>query len=167
MPKFASGCPGQDIGYLKDFNTHVIPCPKCGHEIEFFSDERKVKCKKCHASVFRIDPEVIEYRDGELIFSGSSKNCLGWCGHCLDHGDYKEIKEHKARIEKKNKDFRQLIGSIDKKDKEVIDFFIEAFKKSINGKKLIDEKIFNMLQEEKPKLFSKARNYYINFIKQL
>ncbi|MFO7928334.1 MAG: hypothetical protein R6U35_01570, partial [Candidatus Humimicrobiaceae bacterium] len=129
MPKFNTGCPGQDTSYLKDFNTNIIPCPKCGHEIEFFADERKVRCKKCNASVFRIDPDVIEYRDGELMFSGESKNCLDWCGECLDRGDYKEIEENKKRIEKKRQDFKKLIDSIDKEDKEIIDFFIDAFRK--------------------------------------
>jgi ribosomal protein S27E len=29
----------------------VKKCPQCGAEVEFFSDERQVKCDKCGASL--------------------------------------------------------------------------------------------------------------------
>jgi len=166
MAKIKGGCPGQDTAFLKDFKTNIVPCPKCGHEIEFFADEIKVKCPRCGASVFKVDPQVIEYRDGRLIFSGIDKSCLEWCGGCLNKKDYQDIEENRERIEKKKEDLKELIDSVSKKERDVIDFFIEAFNKSINNPRLIDEKIFQMLQKENPGLFVRARNYYLNFINQ-
>ncbi len=164
MPDLKAGCPGQNTAYLKNFKTNIIPCPRCAHEIEFFSDEKKVKCPECHTNVFKVDEEIIEYTDGKLIFSGEDKNCLDWCGGCLNKEDYEDIKENKKKIEKKKTDFIKLINSIDKDDEEVIYFFIEAFRKSINNPKLIDEKTLNILQKKNPGLFVRVRNYYLNFI---
>jgi len=164
MPKIKPRCPGLDTAYLKDFNTNIIPCPKCGHEIEFFSGERKVKCPSCHSSVFRIDSDLVEYKDEKLIFKTASRSCLDWCGGCLDQKDYREIEENNKRIERKKADLKKLVASVDKKDASVIKFFLEAFKKSINHPKLIDEKIFGKIQKKDPGLFIKARNYYLNFI---
>ncbi len=164
MPKLKAGCPGQDTAYLKNFKTNIIPCPRCGYELEFFADEKKVKCPRCHANVFKVNPEIIEYKNGRLIFSGEDESCLDWCGGCLSKKDYEDIEENKKKIEKKKEDFQKLIDSIDKKDKDVIYFLIEAFRKSINNLKLIDEKIFQVLQKENPDLFVKVRNYYLNFI---
>jgi DNA-directed RNA polymerase subunit RPC12/RpoP len=166
MAKIKGGCPGQDTAFLKDFKTNIVPCPKCGHEIEFFADEIKVKCPRCSANVFKVDPQVIEYRDGRLVFSGIDKSCLDWCGGCLNKKDYQDIEENRERIEKKKEDLKELIDSVSKKERDVIDFFIEAFNKSINNPRLIDEKIFQLLQKENPGLFVRARNYYLNFINQ-
>lgn len=164
MAKLRAGCPGQNSAYLKDFRTNIVPCPGCGHEIEFFADETKVKCPECKTAVFRIDPGVIEYKDGKLLFSGEEKSCLDWCGGCLDKKDYEDIRENKKRIEKKKNDFKKLISTVDKNDDRVIHFFIEAFRKSINNPKLIDEKILEILQKKNPGLFARVRNYYLNFI---
>ncbi len=166
MPKFKkTGCPGQDPGYLKDFNTSIVGCPKCSYEVEFFADERKVVCPKCHTRVYKLDEQVAEYKGGEVVFKEPDKSCLDWCGGCLDSKDYKDIEEHKERLEEKKKDFSALISTVDKKDRKVIDFFMEAFAKSTNSPKLIDDKVFSILQKKDPQLFVKARNYYLNFIR--
>jgi hypothetical protein len=164
VAKIKGGCPGQDTAFLKDFKTNVVPCPKCGYEIEFFADEIKVKCPRCRTNVFKVDPQVIEYRNGSLVFNETKESCLDWCGQCLDKKDYKDIEESKKRIEKKKEDLKELIYSVSKKERDVINFFIEAFNKSINNPRLIDKKIFQMLQKENPDLFLRARNYYLNFI---
>ena len=165
MPKIGSGCPGQDSAYLKDFNTNIIPCPSCGCEIEFFADEKKVRCNKCGRSVFKLDFNNVEYKDGKVIFKDLEKNCLDWCGGCLDAKDYKDIEKNKERLEQKRRDFKMLMKNIDKQEIEVIYFFIEAFKKSINHTKLIDPVIFDILKKKNPCLFIKTRNYYMDFLK--
>ena len=164
MAKIGGGCPGQNTAFLKDFKTNIVPCPKCGHEVEFFVDERKVKCPKCHNNIFKVNPQVIQYKDGGLTFSGTDKSCLDWCGGCLNKKDYQDIEENNQRIEAKKEDLKKLTSGIDLKDQDVIDFFIEAFKKSINSPRLISDKIFDALSANSPDLFVKARNYYLNFL---
>ena len=164
MAKIGGGCPGQNTAFLKDFKTSIVPCPKCGYEVEFFVDERKVKCPKCHNSIFKVNPQVIKYEDGKLAFSGTDKSCLDWCGGCLNKKDYQDIEENNQRIEAKKSDLDKLIAEIDPKDKDIIDFFIEAYKKSINSAKLIDDRIFDALAEKNPDMFVKVRNYYLNFL---
>ena len=164
MAKFRAGCPGQNTAYLKDFNTNIVQCPKCGFEIEFFADERKVKCPKCYTNVFKIDPQIIDYKDGNVIFYDSEKSCLDWCGACIDKKDYADILENNKRLENKKEDFKKLIESIEKKENEVIEFLIEAFRKSINHPKLLDPKVFDILQKNNPELFKKVRKYYIDFL---
>ena len=78
--------------------------------------------------------------------------------------DYQDIEENNKRIEAKKEDLKKLIAEVDSRDKDVIDFFLEAFKKSINSPKLISDKIFDALSAISPDLFVKARNYYLNFL---
>ncbi|MCD4670403.1 MAG: hypothetical protein K8S14_08150 [Actinomycetia bacterium] len=166
MAKLSGGCPGQNTAFLKDFKTNVVPCPKCGHEVEFFADERKVKCPKCHNNIFKVNPQIIKYDGGKLTFSGTDKSCLDWCGGCLNKRDYQDIEENNKRIGAKKEDLKKLIKSIGPGDSIVVDFFIEAFKKSINSPKLIDDRIFDSLSVSDPGLFVKARNYYLNFLNE-
>lgn len=164
MAKIGGGCPGQNTAFLKDFKTNIVPCSKCGHEVEFFADERKVICPRCKANIFKVNPQVIKYKDGKLVFSGTDKSCLDWCGGCLNKKDYEDIEENNKRIETKKEDLEKLTSLVKPEDREIVDFFIEAFKKSINSPKLIDDKIFDSLSEKDPDLFLKARNYYLDFL---
>jgi len=40
-------CPGQDTRFWKPDAITEIPCPKCGHQVEFFKDETTRKCDQC------------------------------------------------------------------------------------------------------------------------
>jgi len=40
-------CPGQDQRYWKPEDIFEVQCTSCGHAIEFFKDEPKLKCRKC------------------------------------------------------------------------------------------------------------------------
>jgi hypothetical protein len=97
----------------------------------------------------------------------NAASCLDWCGGCLDAKDYRDIEENNERIKRKNEDFTIFINTIDKSDIDVINFFIDAFKKSINHPNLIDRKIFDLLVKENPDLFVKARHYYMDYFKNL
>ena len=79
MAKTNKSCPGQDTAYLRDFNTNIVPCPKCGYEIEFFSGERKVRCSNCYTNVFNLNPDIINYKNGSLSFEPGERSCIDWC----------------------------------------------------------------------------------------
>ena len=53
-------CPGQDIRNLR---AAMYKCPKCGAEVEMFSDELRIKCKKC----------------GEYVYKEQTPSCIEWC----------------------------------------------------------------------------------------
>jgi HD superfamily phosphodiesterase len=40
-------CPGQDSQYWKPGAIFEVPCPECGHAVEFFKDETTRKCSHC------------------------------------------------------------------------------------------------------------------------
>ena len=61
-------CPGQDSRNLR---AALYKCPKCGAEVEIFSDEIKVKCRECGESVFREKiPSCVEW-------CAAARQCLG------------------------------------------------------------------------------------------
>ena len=63
-----SKCPGQDFRNLK---VSVHKCPKCGRDVEIFSDEMKAKCPKCKTVVEKENvPTCIEW-------CKEAKKCLG------------------------------------------------------------------------------------------
>ncbi len=81
-----SRCPGQDTRNLKVF---LVKCPNCGHEVEIFSDELKVKCSKCGTRVYREQiPSCIQW-------CASARQCLGeerWHELMGDRGIDSEVK---------------------------------------------------------------------------
>ncbi len=40
-------CPGQDTRYWKPGDIFEVPCPHCGHAVEFFKDESTRRCRNC------------------------------------------------------------------------------------------------------------------------
>lgn len=40
-------CPGQDSRNWKNDDIHLVPCPACGKDVEFFKDDRSRKCSNC------------------------------------------------------------------------------------------------------------------------
>ncbi len=72
-----SHCPGQDGRNLKVF---LIKCPGCGTEVEIFSDETQIKCRKCSTYVYR----------------EKMPSCIEWCSRareCLGEERWKQIQE--------------------------------------------------------------------------
>ena len=49
-------CPGQDIRNLR---AVMYKCPNCGNEVEMFSDELRIKCRKCGEYVYKEKTPVI------------------------------------------------------------------------------------------------------------
>ncbi len=75
-------CPGQD---KKDIKAEIIGCPKCGYEVELFSDEIKAKCPKCQAHIYR---ETLP-------------TCIDWCKYakeCVGNDAYNNYIKNKSII---------------------------------------------------------------------
>jgi DNA-directed RNA polymerase subunit RPC12/RpoP len=71
-----SKCPGQDIRNLR---AALYKCPNCGAEVEMFSDELRIKCKKC----------------GEYVYKEKTPSCIEWCPsarQCLGEERWKALK---------------------------------------------------------------------------
>lgn len=72
-----SKCPGQNSRNLK---ISLHKCPKCGSEVEIFSDELRVKCKAC----------------GEIVYKEQTPSCVEWCKSakkCLGEERWKKLME--------------------------------------------------------------------------
>ena len=65
-------CPGQDTRYWKGDAVFEVPCPECGHMVEFFKDESTRKCKNCGTKV--INPKM---DFGCAAYCKFAAQCLG------------------------------------------------------------------------------------------
>ena len=164
--KLRIGCAARDSAFLKDFSTSFIACPDCGHEIEFFSDEKKVKCPQCGRSVFKICNDIVSYKNGSLIFKDKEKTCLDWCGACLEKNDFDEIRKNNEFISAKKEKLKKLINLIEKDNIELIQFFIESFKKSINHPEIINPLILKQAKDENKDISFQAKQIYTKFKKE-
>jgi rRNA maturation protein Nop10 len=71
-----SHCPGQDGRRL---TVSLHKCPNCGNEVEIFSDEMRVKCRKC----------------GTYVHKEQVPSCIQWCAkarECLGEERWKMMK---------------------------------------------------------------------------
>lgn len=78
-------CPGY-VG--KEVKIELHKCPKCGYEVEIFTDEVKRKCPKCGTEVYR----------------ERTPSCIDWCKYakqCLGEEKWKELLEKIEKGEKK------------------------------------------------------------------
>jgi len=69
-------CPGQDNRFLR---VDLFKCPKCGAEVEIFSNESRVKCYNC----------------GEYVYKEQLPSCINWCAaakQCVGEERWKKLK---------------------------------------------------------------------------
>jgi DNA-directed RNA polymerase subunit RPC12/RpoP len=69
-------CPGNDSTKL---SAAFYKCQHCGAEVEMFSDELKIKCKKC----------------GNYVYKEKVPSCVDWCSaarRCLGEERWQELK---------------------------------------------------------------------------
>jgi ribosomal protein S27E len=74
-------CPGQD---MRNLRVSVHKCPGCGSEVEIFSDEMSVKCRKC----------------GERVYKEHVPSCIEWCAsarQCLGEERWKALTGEKEQ----------------------------------------------------------------------
>ena len=68
-------CPGQD---MRNLRVSVHKCPKCGAEVEIFSDELRARCQKC----------------GQVVYKEKTPSCIDWCKQarqCLGEERWKQL----------------------------------------------------------------------------
>ena len=71
-----SHCPGQDSRNLR---VALYKCQNCGAEVEIFSDELKIRCRKC----------------GQYVYREKTPSCIDWCAsarQCLGEERWKQIR---------------------------------------------------------------------------
>lgn len=90
-------CPGQD---KRNVEAKLLKCPKCGYEVELFSDEIKARCPKCH----------------NVVFVEIMPSCVDWCKYakeCVGGSAYGEYLKNKSQIlkEKLIKELEGYFGS--------------------------------------------------------
>lgn len=61
-----SSCPGSKI--FKSPMPESIQCSGCNEELEIWTDEIKVRCKKC----------------GAVTYKSRMPSCIDWCKHAAD-----------------------------------------------------------------------------------
>ncbi|HAM37953.1 MAG: phosphohydrolase [Elusimicrobia bacterium RIFOXYC2_FULL_34_12] len=77
-------CPGQSSRNIK-VSIHI--CSYCGHEVEMFSDELRVKCPKCK----------------QFIYKEKVPSCIEWCKaarECLGEERWQKMQEILKKGEK-------------------------------------------------------------------
>jgi len=80
------GCPGQDARRL---TVSIHMCPNCGNEVEMFSDETRIKCRKC----------------GEYVYKESVPSCVEWCAkarECLGEERWAAIAGDQKKPDEEN-----------------------------------------------------------------
>jgi len=80
METMLSGCPRADK--IKNPVPYYAKCPKCGTEVEIWSDEFYAECSKC----------------GEIVVGQNPPSCVEWCKYareCLGLRRYNRLMEEK------------------------------------------------------------------------
>jgi len=64
---------------MRNLRVSVHKCPNCGTEVEIFSDEMRVKCRKC----------------GSYVHKEKVPSCIEWCAsarECLGEERWRQLK---------------------------------------------------------------------------
>jgi putative nucleotidyltransferase with HDIG domain len=95
-------CPGQDQRFWKPEDIFEVQCTGCGHTIEFFKDEPKLKCRKCGQMVAnpKIDLGCAEWcQYGEQCLGISATKRASYMRDRLIYEMKKVFGEDQKRIE--------------------------------------------------------------------
>jgi putative nucleotidyltransferase with HDIG domain len=95
-------CPGQDQRFWKPEDIFEMQCTGCGHTIEFFKDEPKLKCRKCGQMVTnpKIDLGCAEWcQYGEQCLGISATKRASYIRDMLIYEMKKVFGEDQKRIE--------------------------------------------------------------------
>jgi len=148
-----SRCPGQNTQFWGPNDIFYLPCPDCGHTIEFFKDDAKRNCPSCARVVY--NPRI-------------NSGCALWCPKaedCLGPEQYKSLTASKRLAEQRKTDIENLINSVDAKDEDVKKLFKKLYIKNRDMNRLIDITQLESIKETDPALFQKAIDYFSRFKK--
>ena len=115
---------------------------------------------------FKVCDNIVTYNDGHLIFREQEKTCLDWCGACLEKNDFDEIRKNNEFISAKKEKLKKLINLVEKDNIELIQFFVESFKKSINHSEVINPLILKQAEDENKAIVFQAKQIYHKFKKE-
>jgi putative nucleotidyltransferase with HDIG domain len=118
-------CPGQDQRFWKPEDIFEVECTGCGHPIEFFKDEPKLKCRKCGQTVAnpKIDLGCAEWcQYGEQCLSISATKRASYMRDKLICEMKKVFGEDQKRIEHALKvlDYAEKIRAVEGGDPLVV-----------------------------------------------
>jgi NADH pyrophosphatase NudC (nudix superfamily) len=71
----SSKCPGSD---MRNITAGIYKCPKCGYDVEIFSDEARRRCSQCK----------------EYVYKQETPSCIQWCKsarQCLGEEKWKSV----------------------------------------------------------------------------
>ena len=78
-----SFCPGAQG--IREPRPEYQNCPRCGYEVEIWSDEFKRRCPQC----------------GGLIVKGQQASCIDWCQYaklCVGEETYARVMAERQRL---------------------------------------------------------------------
>lgn len=85
-------CPGLDMGRKHPEDAvEYQQCPRCGHEIEFFFDDKYRRCPECNLEVSVDDIKLLQ-----------NFGCASWCksaDECLGEKLYQRFSKVKQRVD--------------------------------------------------------------------
>ncbi len=153
-------CPGQDLSRkTPEEALHLINCPHCGYEVEFFFDDKSRVCPNCGIKLEKSDQRLLK-----------DFGCASWCAaaeDCLGPQLYVKFNGARKRLgDEKKRDLKRLLDSIPGNEGEVKDFFVQAFNENTDLGLLINpEKSIKPLEKKNPKLYEKVVKRYSEYTK--
>jgi ribosomal protein S27E len=146
-----SKCPGQNTQYWGFDSIFEIPCPKCGHPIEFFRDEVRRRCKVC----------------GEIVFNDRMDlGCAKWCpaaASCIGAENFKAL-ELSEKIKSRREDFHLLLDQVPVENEKTRDLFKILYSEHSGEDRLFDKNRLYTIKENDPSLFDSAIKAYQSFL---
>lgn len=153
-------CPGQDLSRKTPGEVlHLVNCPHCGYEVEFFFDDKSRICSHCGKKLEKSDQRLLK-----------DFGCASWCTaaeDCLGPQLYAKFNGARKRLgDEKKRDLEHLLDSIPDDEVEIKIFFIQAFKENSDLELLINpEKSIKPLEKRNPGLYEKVVKRYSEYTK--
>jgi hemerythrin-like domain-containing protein/ribosomal protein S27AE len=97
-------CPGQD---QRKITIYDVTCPNCGHQVEMFSDELRVRCPHCKT----------------MVYKEQMPSCIQWCRaarDCVGPAMYEELMGGKEAMPVEKKQEKKPLTATARKPTEIL-----------------------------------------------